>query len=329
MNRPTAPLQHRIKLSQLRLLVHIAESGSLLQASERLHITQPAATKALKQLESAVGSPLVTRGSSGSMLTAVGEILYRRARLILAELRDVEEELAVFHTGGSGSLTVGALLVAAPRLLPAALERMARDHPKVTVRVIEGSSDALFPDLQAGKIDLLVGRFWPGADPGMVSEVLYESRLAVVVRAGHPLATRRKLVLRDLAQANWIMPPNDTHFRVALEEAFRHAGCRMPSHSVETTSFLTIRTLLLSTDMLCALPVETLQSDAQLGLIKVLPVSLAARLPPVGIVRNAHRTLVPAAATFMACLRESGRQTAQELETVAAPQRRSSRPVLR
>lgn len=206
-----SPLHHRVRLNQLRLLVSISETGSLLGAAEMQHTSQPAATKALRQLEQAVGNVLVSRGSSGSVLTETGEILCKRARMILAELRDAEKELGLWHSGGAGMVTIGALLVAAPALLPQALAELAVKAPHITTRVFEGNSESMFRDLKAGQLVLLVGRFWHGQDPELHTEPLYESRVHLIVRPTHPLVKRRRLQLHNLKEFHWIMPPPGTH----------------------------------------------------------------------------------------------------------------------
>ncbi|MEZ5644145.1 MAG: LysR substrate-binding domain-containing protein [Burkholderiaceae bacterium] len=296
-------LLHGLRLNQLRLLVGIAETGSVLGAAEAQHISQPAATKALRQLEAAVGHVLVSRGSAGSVLTDTGVLLCNRARVVLAELRDAEDELGLWHSGGAGTVTIGALMVAAPRLLPEALARLAVRAPLVTTRIYEGSSETLFRDLKAGGLDLLVGRFWPGEDPDLHVEPLYESSFHLIARAGHPQARKRRLHLANLHGAIWIMPPTGTHTRTALEDLFRLVGVAMPRPLVETTSFLITRSLLLNTDAVTAVPMEVFQDETASGVLTRLPLDLGLRLPPVSVVRHAKRTLTPAASVVVEQLR--------------------------
>lgn len=299
----SSPFQNRIRLSQLRLLVLIAESGSVVSAAQRLNISQPAATKSLKQLEAAVGNALVQRGPTGSVLTPTGALVCRRARMILAELRHVEDELGLFHAGGAGQVVVGALPVAVAALLPRALQTLSRDYPGITVRIVEGTSDALFPRLKEGQLDVLVGRFWPGEEPALLNETLFDSRFALVARAQHPLASRRRLVLADAMAVPWILPPPGAHSRSALEAMFLQANLKPPPHGVETSSYLIIRALLAATDMVCPLPIETPREDVAHGLLHLLPLTLDVRLPPVGIVRSAQRAPSPATETLLKYLR--------------------------
>lgn len=181
--------------------------------------------------------------------------------------------------------------------------------PRIAVRVVEGSSDSLFREqLEAGHLDMLVGRFWPGEDAELQTEVLYESGFRLGVRADHSLAGKRRLQLSERMDSPWILPPPRTHTRSALEDMFRLAGRGMPPHSVETTSFLVIRSLLLRTDMICPVPVEVLHGDVQLGLTRFLPLKLDMKVPPVCVVRHARRTPSPAAETVIEQLRQVGRR---------------------
>lgn len=297
------PLQQRIRLLHLRLLTGVADTGSLLAAAQRLHISQPAASKALQQLESSLGEALVLRSNSGSRLTTIGELLCRRARLILSELGDVDDEIARYQNGRIGQVQVGVMPVASAGLLPKALKSLMQEQPDIELHVVEASSDVLFPRLKEGSLDILVGRFWPSDDSDLINVVLYESRFALAVRPGHPLLSQSDLALSQLRDWPWILPPRGAHSRLALEDMFRHASLEMPHHPLQTTSYAVMRALLTETDALCPMPVETLQQDLALGLIAQLPFQLDLRLPPVGLVRLRNRSSSKACEVFMQHLR--------------------------
>lgn len=295
----TAPLQNRIRLAQLRLLVAIAETGSLQRAAQVLHITQPAATKSLRLMEEAAGDVLVQRGGSGSLLTPVGEILCKRARLVMSELRDAEEEMSLWHTGGAGHVTIGALPVATPSLVPEALTLLREVAPRITTTVIEGSSDAMYRDLRTGAVDLVVGRFYSGQDPDFSTTTLYESTFRLGVRAAHPLAARRKLSWEEVLVYPWILPPAEVRTRPALDDMFRRARVGAPEVPVETTSYLVMRSVMFHSDAICPMPVEVFQDDVKLGLARLLAFRLDLKLPPIGVVWLAKRAPSPAARSFV------------------------------
>jgi DNA-binding transcriptional LysR family regulator len=301
-----ATLQRSIRLSQLRLLVAIAQEKSLLRAAKSLHMTQPAATKMLRQLESALNENLVTRGPVGSVLTPSGQMLCRRARLILAELSDAEAELGLWHSGGAGHVVIGALPVATPMLIPEALKALVLIAPRVTVEVIEGASNTMFHELLAGSIDMLVGRVWPREEPDVMTDVLYESNFQLYSRAEHPLANQKRVTLKDAVAYPWILPPPSAHTRGVIEDMFRQAGLNLPVHPVETSSYQVTRALILDTDVLVPLPIEVLQAEYKQGLVSRLPIAMDLRLPPIGIVRNSKRTLSPAALAVIEQIKKVG-----------------------
>ncbi|AZG10965.1 LysR family transcriptional regulator [Pigmentiphaga sp. H8] len=309
------PLLNRVRLTHLRLLVAIADSGSLLAAAQLLHMSQPAATKALKQMEAGLGETLVTRTATGSALTPVGHLLCHRARQVLAELRDAEHDIELFHEGHVGQVIVGSLPVATTSLVPQAVSRLNQDHPGIALRVFEGSSESLFPRLMQGDLDVLIGRFWLGEQSGLVNEPLFDSEFRIAAGAHHPLAAHAGLTLDDLLTYPWILPPPSDHFRVAIDDFFRYRRVRPPAHIVETTAYGVVRGLLRTTNMVVLLPEVTLRDDVRDGFIRWLPLNLELRLPPVGIVRVAQRPVAPAVQTWLRYVRQS----AADLLTPPAP----------
>ncbi|OZI62757.1 MULTISPECIES: LysR family transcriptional regulator [Bordetella] len=306
----TSPLHHRIRLSQLRLLVALSDTGSLQRAAEAIHVTQPAATKALQQLEQGSGEVLVQRSGMGSVLTPQGEILCRRARLVLAELQDAEEELGLWHSGAAGHITIGTLPVSTPHLVPLALSQLLQAAPRITTTVLEGNSDAMFRDLKAGGIDLLVGRFYAGQDKELRTEALYESVFRLGVRTGHPLTTLSHPGWSDVLAYPWILPPTGVRTRPALEDMFRRALVGTPKTPVESTSYLVMRSLMFNSDIVCPMPVEVFQDDVKLGLTQLLPFALDLTLPPISVVWLGKRLPTPAARAFIEQLRLVSRRIA-------------------
>jgi DNA-binding transcriptional LysR family regulator len=287
----------------LRLLVALSETGSLQRAADAIHVTQPAATKALQQLEHGVGEVLVQRSGLGSVLTPQGEILCRRARLMLAELQDAEEELGLWHSGAAGHVTIGTLPVSTPHLVPMALAQLLRAAPRITTTVLEGNSDAMFRDLKAGGMDVLVGRFYAGQDAELRTEALYDSVFKLGVRAGHPLTSLPHPEWSDVLGYPWVLPPGGVRTRPALDDMFRRARVSPPKVPVETTSYLVMRALMFNSDVICPMPVEVFQDDVRLGLAQLLDFSLNLTLPPIGVVWLARRLPTPATRAFIEQLR--------------------------
>jgi DNA-binding transcriptional LysR family regulator len=299
----------RLTLKQLRLVVAVHQHLSILAASRALGLSQPAATRLIKETERSLGCVLFARTNRGVRATDRGEALVRHGKLVLAQLAHAGEELDDLAEGTGGRVAVGTLLAASARLLPAAIARLRRDRPRVAVTVVEGTNDRLVPALAAGDLDFIVGRLpeFRHRDE-LVHEPLLVEDSCVVVRAGHPLARRRRLTLADLASADWIMPLAETTLRRQVEKAFHDAGLDAPRPAVQSLSVLTNRALLLATDMIGVWPRQVVLDDVRGGVLAVLPVALPPTAGPIGIARRRGAMLSPAASALCDALKREAQR---------------------
>jgi DNA-binding transcriptional LysR family regulator len=294
----------RLKLKQLRLIAAIGEHDSVLRAAEALNISQPGATKLLKDAERDLGVALFDRTNRGVVPTDCGHALIRHAKLVLAQLSHAAEELDDLAGGTGGRVTVGTLLAASAVLLPTAIRRLREKRPRVSVAVIEGTNDRLMPALRVGDIDFVVGRLseFRFRDE-IVQEPLLHEEASVVARVGHPLARRRQLRIAALAEYEWILPPPETTLRRQVDKAFHDEGLEPPRAAVQSVSLLTNRALLLATDMIGVWPRQVVLDDVNRGVLAVLPVKLPPAAGPVGISRRRSIVLSPAAQALVAELK--------------------------
>ena len=140
---------NRLTLKQLRLVVAVHQHASILAAARALGLSQPAATRLIKETERSLGCALFLRGNRGVRATDRGEALVRHGKLVLAQLAHAGEELDDLAEGTGGRVAVGTLLAASARLLPAAIAALRRQRPRVAVTVLEGTNDRLVPALAA------------------------------------------------------------------------------------------------------------------------------------------------------------------------------------
>lgn len=302
----------RLKLRQLRLLTAIADEGTVLKGSQALNIAQPAATKSIKELEDALGVQLFDRSSRGVTPTDFGKVMIKHAKLILTQLRHAGEELQSLEEGLSGRVHVGTLLAASTSLLPRALARLRQQRPGIAVTVAEGTIDRLMPGLRTGDIDVVLGRLPEYRErEGLTQEVLYLDTVSVMVRADHPLAGRAALTLADLVDQAWIVPPTQTSLRRQIDHAFRHEGLEPPRDVIESVSILTNHALLMSTDMLAAMPRQV--GIGQAGLV-ALPVTLEGANSRIGATTHANVELSAAVKYFMEVIHDVAAEIRAELE---------------
>lgn len=302
----------RLKLRHLRLIDAIVEARSLSAAAALLNITQPAASKGLREIEDILGMPLFVRGARGLTLTMFGRSLLAHSKTIQSEIRHVTEELEAIDAGNSGSVTVGSMLVSLPILLPAAVRLLRERDVYAPVRVIESTPDVLIQELRSGAIDMIVGRLAPvDAYERLAQEVLFHEPMVVVAGSRHPLARQTTINYRDLAKARWILPPPTSVVHGSVLQLFAQHGLSNPNAYVETTSFLMVQTLLMEQDSIVAMPLSVVQRDLDNGSLTVLPVRFPHEPLAVGIVTASDRKLSPAALQLRFCLREVAKTSAK------------------
>ena len=183
-------LRSRLKARQLALLVAIAEHRSLRQAAQHIAVTQPAATRMLKELEDALGVPLFDRFAWGMQATPYGDTMIRYARGVLTDLSEARDEIAALAAGAKGKLRdrLGDRRGSGPCRARAAT-RSGRDGPGLKVFVLVNTSDVLAAALRQGTLDVAIGQLPADAERGEFDvEPLRDEPLCLVARAGHPLA---------------------------------------------------------------------------------------------------------------------------------------------
>lgn len=294
-------LDGRLKLRHLTLVTAVAEHGSIMRAAEALHITQPVVTRGLHELEAIVGVPLFERHHRGVTPTVYGDSFVDHARAVLAQLRQAGAQLTLLAAGSLGTVTVGTHLAGSNVLLPRAIAALKERHPAVTVIVQEATPDTLQTGLLVGELDLVVGRLFPAPPPRLAQERLYLEPVRLVARRGHPVHGRHRPALRELTGHPWVFPVGQTALRAELEDLFAQEGLELPANRIECTSILTLRHLLLSTDVIAALPMLIATEDDDLALIDT-PLTSIRRA--VGVTHAADRPLSPAAHTLLGHLRD-------------------------
>ena len=291
----------RLRLKQLRLIVALADHGSLIRAAEQVHLSQPGATKALKEIESAIGTTLFVRSNRGLEPNALGHSVVRYARLILTDISHLREELLGILHGDGGRLAVGTVMGAVP-FLTDALSRFLRRQPNVTVQIVEDTSAQLLDLLDQGRLDLALCRTSVSEHPQLYDAVrVRDERLAVVSHPAHPLAKRRSLKLKDLAGFRWVVYRANMPMRLLLEREFHDVDVAFPATLIETTSaFTTLSFLQRHPTMVAMLSVDVAQEFEKFGFVKLLPVAFKYKSDPYLLVTRHDRHPTPVSQMFIA-----------------------------
>ncbi len=295
-------LDQRLKLRQMRVVDAIMTHRSLQKAAAALGLSQPALTKTLQELEDMLGARIFERHARGVEPNRFGEAVAAAARRMLAEARRLEDELESIGAAASGTIAIGALPVAAAGILPGVLAALKERHPGIVVRLVQGTTEQLLPALAAGDIDLVVGRLYePAAPDAFLREAIYEEPIAVLARAGHPLA-RAGVTTADLAAYPLVLPTITQRVGQEIERVLAALG--LPAGApVRSSSVSLIREMLLTTDSITAIPSDMLAGDIARGAVAIVDLALAASPRPAGLIRAPGRTLSLSAEAFVACLR--------------------------
>ena len=300
-------LARRLKLQQLAIFEKVVETGSIMAASRELHMTQPAVSKSIHEVEGHFGQALFTRSSTGVKLTEFGVLLQRHAQALLAELRFLADDVNAWGSGVSGQVVVGTLISASAHLLPRALVRLRETAPDVIVTVRVGSNDALFPDLARGVVDMVVGLLpTHGATNGLLHTALYDETLCAVVARHHPLAADTSIDARRLQDMGWIVPTPESAARQSTVQFFEAAGLAMPQRVVESVSILTNLSLLMESPMVALMPHAVAEQFVRHGLLSILPLGVVSAFGKVGYTVCAERSPSAAAQRLLQALQEVG-----------------------
>lgn len=310
MKFTTISVARKLKFYQLVVFDQVLQSGSLVRAAHALNLTQPAVTKIIHELESYFDAPLLIRGNRGVTATELGELVVRRAKSLLAELRSLTDEVNAFQEGTSGHVMVGTLISASTSLLPRAMQLLKQQAPGVLVSLRVGQMDQLFPALAVGEVDLVVGRVpddwrWHNESPMLDVEVLYAEELSVVAGAGHPLHGRSPISLADLLEYPWVLPTRDSLLRRTADELFAEADLAPPGNVVESLSILTNITLMQDQQTVALMPFEAAQQFVSAGLLKAFDLGKPLQFGDIGCFFSNTRALGPAARLFRECLNQA------------------------
>jgi DNA-binding transcriptional LysR family regulator len=272
-------------------------------------MTQPAASKQIKDLEEMLGVKLFERLPRGMEPTIYGETMIRHARMALTSLSLAHDDVVALKQGLVGQVEVGVIMTPAMSLLPRAISRIKQHAPLLRIGVHMEPSNVLLDMLERGTLDFMIGRILErNGTTNLIYEELTEEPACAVVRNNHPLLEARSLQLKDLAGQPWILPPQGSILRHRCDMMFRRAGLEPPANSVDTTALLLITSLLQQTDSLHVMPLEVAQYYASLNVLSILPIELPFKMDAFGIIRQHDHLLSPGANLLLEAVRKAAKE---------------------
>ncbi|RQR60981.1 LysR family transcriptional regulator [Burkholderia sp. Bp9126] len=302
-------IRTRLKTRQLLLVVALADEGSIHRAAAALNMTQPAASKLLRELEDTIGAVLFERLPRGMRPTLYGDALIRHARAALGSLDQAREELAALKAGRLGHVALGAITSPGLRVVPPAVAAVKGTHAGVHISVEIDTSNVLLERLAQDKLDIVLGRLSAEHDKlHLRYEPLTGEPVAAVVRPGHPLLARAPLSLADVQRAAWVVPPAGSVLRHRFELMFQRASLAPPSNVVETAALLFITRVLEQSDMIAVVANEVARYYAGHGIVALLPLEMDCRMDDFGLITRTDRLYSPAASVMVDAIRVAARE---------------------
>lgn len=292
-----------ITVRQLQVFSAVARRQSFVRAAEELHLTPPAVSMQIKQLETQLGLPVFERGASEVRLSLAGEFFLVHARKMLASLKEAEDLVARLRRVETGHLSLG-MLSTAKYFLPHLLAVFLREHPGVDVKLVEGNREQLIQSVHRNEVDLAV----MGRAPSELearAEVIGLHPLGIVGAPNHALARMDEVPVERLAGEAFVIRETGSGARLAMESFFRDAHIRPPV-LMQMSSNETIKQAVMAGMGLAFLSLHTVASEIEQGSLQPLRVSGLPLLRNWHVVHRRARTLSPVAEALRYFLIENG-----------------------
>ena len=293
-----------VNLRDLSYFEAVAELGHLGQAAERLGRTQPALTKSIQRLEAAFGAPLFERAGRGIRLTAVGEVLQARARVLRGASEEAMREVADFAQGNAGHVRIGSGPIAADRVLPALCQLLLEEAPRTTIDITVGPSMELRQRLAEGGIDLLIGLV-PMPDGAFETHPIFDDAVVVATSPGHPVFALPEVTLAALLDYPWALPAASIPSRQWLDAVFQSHGLPAPHVQVSANSIPLLPALIARTGLLSFVSRRTLVEGSH-GALAEVPLAATTLIRTLGVTHRRGGYLSPAGRRLVALLRSRG-----------------------
>ncbi|ONN64552.1 LysR family transcriptional regulator [Herbaspirillum sp. VT-16-41] len=292
---------------RLQAAALLAETHHMPSVARLMDVSPSAVSQSLALLEGILGQPLFFRTAHGMLPTDAGRRWTERFGRALAELRHIPADIAALDGIVQGTVTIGALPLARSQLLPTALTRVLARHPRLQIRSLESPYEELAAGLMSGRIDFIVGALRAFSTDTFDMRPLVDDSAALIARAGHPLAQRRKLALADLDGYPWVLSRAGTPLRDSIEQFFRDSHWPAPRPAVETGDLALLRGLLVGSDMLTVISAKQLHHEIATGQLTTLPLTMQGMQRQIGLMQRRGAHLSPGA-----------RALQQEIQAVAA-----------
>ncbi len=286
--------------------MEVARQRSVGSAATVLNVTQPAVSRALRELEEITGVALVEKQGRGIRISRYGEVFLQHAGASLSALRSGVNALQSARTGSGAFIKIGALPTVSATVIPDAVARFIQTGTTGKLAVVSGDNRILLEQLRNGELDLVVGRLAaPEHMSGLTFEPLYRDRIVFVVAAGHPLASSRQFPVAALENYPVLTPISGSIIKPYVDRLFLEQGMAEPQFAIETVSDAFGRAFVLRHQAIWIISRGVVAADITNGIFHILPVDTQSTLGSVGLTLRANEKQNGALSIFINVLKDS------------------------
>lgn len=255
----------------LKTFITLVEVNNFTKASEILHISQPSVSLHIKNLEQTLHTTLFIRSPKSVQITPTGEILYKRAKQIMAIAEAAKEDILTYHHSIQGTLIIGASFTIGENILPAMLSKLQHKFPQLELQVIIGNTDEIirFTKLLQVDIGLIEGQ---AHDNELIIQPFMEDELFIVSANDHPLVQQSAITIPQLQRQNWVAREVGSGTRNYLDHLFRTNGLQVQS-LLTISSNQGVKESVIEGLGLSLLSGSVIERDLRNGDIAILPLA--------------------------------------------------------
>ncbi|KOF17451.1 LysR family transcriptional regulator [Ensifer adhaerens] len=296
----------RVKFRHLQTFVEVARQKSVMKAAELLHVSQPAVTKTIRELEEVLGVAVFEREGRGIKITRYGEVFLRHAGAALTALRQGLDSVSQERSGDGVPVRIGALPTVSTRIMPRAMSLFLEEDTGARIKIVTGENAVLLEQLRVGDLDLVVGRLAaPEKMTGFSFEHLYSEQVVFAVRAGHPLLSDAQSAFARLGDYPVLMPTRASIIRPFVEHFLIANGIPGLPNQIETVSDAFGRAFVRTSDAIWIISAGVVASDIEDGTLAVLPIDTSETKGPVGLTMRADSVPSLPLSILMQTIREA------------------------
>ena len=284
-------IDSRIKFRHLQTFLEVARQKSVMKAAAILHISQPAVTKTIREMESELGVAVFERDGRGIRITRYGEVFLRHAGAAITALRQGIDSVSNERSGEGVPIRIGALPTVSTRVMPHAISLFLQEETQSRIKIVTGENAVLLEQLRLGDLDLVVGRLAaPEKMTGFSFEHLYSEQVVFAVSASHPLLNSQEDIFSLLAEFPILMPTRASIIRPFVDRFLIANGVATLPTQIETVSDAFGRAFVRSSKAVWIISSGVVADDVDDGSLALLPIDTSETRGPVGLTMRADIT---------------------------------------